>query len=143
MTNDNVRKIRLEGAKLSLYIDEMKKNLLNIQSLSWFERNPYIHSYNANKYLKELEVFINECTKCIMSYTAYLSCYQICSKEELQAYSYIYMFLFQFRDPILKQECIHCILIKKKNIISKFYEFFSYSEQFIKKQNKKLDVIIL
>lgn len=139
----SVRILKLDGAKLLLYVGEIKKILTEIQSAPWWERNPYIHSSKMNKQLLQLESLILDCIYTIISYTSHLSKCQICKDDELQAYYFQYSFLFQFRDPIVKQEYIHQILIKDVKILSKFNNLYIYSNQFVKKQNQKLDVIIL
>ncbi len=139
----SIRMLELDGAKLLLYVGEIKKILLEIQDAPWWERNPYIHSSKINKKLKQLELLVFDCIHTLISYTSHLSKFQICTEEELYAYYFQYSFLFQFRDPVIKQEYIYQILIKDKKLLSKFSNFCIYSNQFVKKQNQKLDEIIL
>ena len=77
----------------------------------------------------------------LLSYTALLSTSGLCAKKELHAYFFMYDFLFQFHDDIIRQEYAHRLLTRDVELTSRFYEFFRYSEQFIANQEKKYKIL--
>lgn len=132
------RQVHLEGAKLSLYVKTMKQQLEVLQHAPLWDRNPYIRSTQAKKNLKALKESVEQCVDVLLSYTALLSANQICDKKELHAYFFVYDFLFQFHDDIMRQEYAHRLLLRDVELTSRFYEFFRYSEQFIVQQEKNV-----
>ena len=135
------RKIYIEGAKLKLYVNDLKKQLEQLQHAPFWDRNPYIRSNQAKKHLQALNQSVEQCVDALLSYTALLSTSGLCAKKELHAYFFMYDFLFQFHDDIIRQEYAHRLLTRDVELTSRFYEFFRYSEQFIANQAKKYKIL--
>lgn len=135
------RKIYIEGAKLKLYVNDLKKQLEQLQHAPFWDRNPYIRSNQAKKHLQALNQSVEQCVDALLSYTALLSTSGLCAKKELHAYFFMYDFLFQFHDDIIRQEYAHRLLTRDVELTSRFHEFFRYSEQFIANQEKKYKIL--
>ena len=112
-----------------------------MQHAPFWDRNPYIRSNQAKKHLQALNQSVEQCVDALLSYTALLSTSGLCAKKELHAYFFMYDFLFQFHDDIIRQEYAHRLLTRDVELTSRFHEFFGYSEQFIANQEKKYKIL--
>ena len=102
---------------------------------------PSVSYTHLDVYKRQLNQSVEQCVDALLSYTALLSTSGLCAKKELHAYFFMYDFLFQFHDDIIRQEYAHRLLTRDVELTSRFHEFFRYSEQFIANQEKKYKIL--
>lgn len=119
--------------ELYIYVLQLKQSVEQCQHASLLHRNPYVRSHQAKENLKAIEENVQSCVDTILNYVAVLAKYHLCERTQLNAYFFIYQFLFDFHDGIKKQELEHRILIRDVEITSRFHRFFVYTLDFIER----------
>lgn len=123
-----------KGRVLKVYIQELKQNVETVCQASFIHRNPYIRTRRAKQHIQALFDAIQHCQDSIFLYIAELAKLEVCQKQEINAYFFIYRFLFDFQDDIKKQEWLHLLMIRNVTCMEKFKTFISYSMSFIQQQ---------
>lgn len=125
-----------KGAVLRIYVQTLKQNLNAVCEAEIIHRIPYFRTKKAKQNLQALIDSLQHCQDAIFLYLAALAKTQLCVKQEQTAYFMIYRFLFDFHDEILKQEWLHLLLIKDDSSMKTVERFITYTEEFVKRQER-------